>query len=70
MTHVPRTLRTSLGPRFLPLSPMVRVSLTRDELHHVVRGVERQRDECAAAGQHDAAERLAWRAAALREAGR
>ena len=70
MTHLPHTLRTSYGPRFLPLSPMVRVTLTPAELHHVVRGVERERAECEASGQHDAAERLAWRAAALREAGR
>lgn len=70
MTYLPHTLRTSFGPRFLPLSPMVRVSLTRAELHHVIRGVERERAECEAAGQHDAAVRLAWRAAALREAAR
>lgn len=66
----PHTIRTSHGPRWLPLPAMVRVSLTPSELHTLARAVEREAREAEAAGQHDVATRLDWRAASLREAAR
>ncbi len=67
---IPNMIRTSHGPRWLPLPAMVRVSLTPAELQTLARAIEREAREAEAAGQLDVAARLDWRGAALREAAR
>jgi hypothetical protein len=66
--HIPSTIRTSHGPRSLPMRPMLRVSLTRDELQHVITGLQREAAEHERDGRDDIAVRLHWRCADLREA--
>lgn len=61
------TIRTSFGPRLLPPAPMVRVSLTQRELHSLVRALNRDAHDAQQAGRFAEADRLATRAAALRD---
>ena len=68
--HIPATLRTTYGPSFLPQRPCVRVTLTRQELHTLARQIARDADAARAEGRYDAASRLDWRVADLREAAR
>lgn len=65
--HIPATIRLSTGPASLPRAPMVRVSLTINELFVLVRHIRREADALRIDGQDAAADRLDWRAAALRE---
>lgn len=64
--YVAPIIRTSLGPRLIAPTPLVRVSLTRDELHTLIRAVERHADQAERDGCVAAAGRLARRAAVLR----
>lgn len=64
------TIRTSFGVRSLPPRPMLRVSLTPAELHTLIRTIERDAEAAEHEGQIAAADHLARRAAALREAAR
>jgi hypothetical protein len=50
--------------------PMVTVALTIDEIHRLVRDLERDARAAEADGRFDVAESLDWRAAALRESAR
>jgi hypothetical protein len=68
--HIPSTIRTSFGPSYVPIRATVRVTLTRRELFATIRQIERDADEARTAGNDDAATRLDWRAADLREAAR
>jgi hypothetical protein len=68
--HFAPTIKTSFGMRSLPPRPMLRVSLTAAELHTLIRAIERDAVAAEQEGQLAAADHLAWRAAALREAGR
>ena len=62
------TIRTSLGPRLLTPSPSLR--LTRRELDSLIRGIDRDAVEAQEAGRFEEADRLAVRAAILRDAAR
>lgn len=64
------TIRTSFGPRALLRWPMVRISLTSAELHALIRAIERNSSSAEQEGHQSAAEHLARRATALREAAR
>jgi hypothetical protein len=68
--HLAPTIKTSFGLRSLPPRPMLRVSLTPAELHTLIRAIEREAEAAEQDGQIAAADHLAWRAAALREAAR
>lgn len=68
--NIPWVISTSHGPRRLPSRPMVRVALTHTELHRLACAVTLDAAEAERAGPHDGSERLFWRAADLREAGR
>ena len=68
--YIPSTIRTSFGPRALPRGPMVRVSLTSAELHVLISAIERDAVLAEQEGRTSAADRLSWRAAALRETAR
>lgn len=64
------SISTMYGRRRFSRPPLIRLSVTPHELHVLVRQVEREAVEAEQAGLLDAADSLAWRAAALREAGR
>jgi hypothetical protein len=68
--YIPHTICTGHGPHFLPLAPMVRVTLTVAELHAMAALVAKQGADAEAEGRSDVAQRLRWRAVELREAGR
>ena len=68
--HIVPTIKTSFGRRSLPPRPMLRVSLTPAELHTLIRAIERDAEAAEQDGRTAAADHLAWRAAALREAAR
>lgn len=68
--HISYLIPTSHGLRRLPSPPMVRIALKPSELHRLARILTLDAMEAERAGQHDNAERLHWRAADLREAGR
>ena len=67
---IPSTIRTSFGPRAINHRPMLRVSLTVQELHLLAAQLDREAAQAEAQGAIATADTLAWRAAALREAGR
>ena len=64
------TIRTSLGPRLLPPAPMIRLSLTRRELHALVRTLDRDAMEAQLAGRFAEADSLALRVVTLRNVAR
>ena len=66
----PPTIRGSFGTYSLPPTPLVTVTLTAHELASLARLIEREAVEAEEDGQEAAARRLAWRAAALRDARR
>jgi hypothetical protein len=69
--HIPHTIRTMAGAVSLPIArPTVRVSLSIDEIHRLVRDLERDARAAEQDGRFDVADSLDWRAAALREAAR
>ncbi len=68
--YLPHTIRTSHGPRSLPMRPMIRVSLTVAELQHVILGLQQEAARHEREGRDDVATRLHWRCADLREAAR
>ena len=68
--HIPSTIRTTFGPRALSHRPMIRVSLTPEELHRLILTVERAATEAERDGDMTAAHHLSWRAGALREVAR
>jgi hypothetical protein len=57
--HIPATIRTTYGPRSLPLSPMISVHLTMREVHDLARLLDREASEAESEGRHDIAARLA-----------
>jgi hypothetical protein len=61
------TIRTTFGPRLLPPPPTVRVSLTQRELHSLIRVLDRDAQDAQRAGRCAEADKLATRAAALRD---
>ena len=62
------TISTSFGPRQLPPRPMIRVSLTCRELDTLVRALDRDAVQAQQDGRVAEADRLALRAAMLRNA--
>ena len=68
--HIAPTIKTSFGMRSLPPRPMLRINLTPAELHTLIRAIERDAEAAEQDGRTVAANHLAWRAAALREAAR
>ena len=68
--HVPATIRTAFGPRALPRRPMLRVSVTPEELHTLTLALEREAAQAEREGDMGAADHLHWRTALLREAAR
>lgn len=65
----PSHIRLSTGPRLIPCAPPpVRLTLTVGEVLDLALLIERRAAEADAEGVPDIAERLHWRAAALREA--
>jgi hypothetical protein len=62
------TFRTSFGPRQLPSSPMVRVSLTRREVDALIRLLGRNAVQAERSGRFSEADNLALCAAILRGA--
>jgi hypothetical protein len=64
------TIRPALGPRLIEPPAMIRVSLTAGEISTLAAALARAAAEVEAAGDSASAERLGWRAAALREADR
>ena len=68
--HIVPTIKTSFGMRSLPPRPMLRINLTPAELHTLIRAIERDAEAAEQDGRVAAADHLAWRAAALREAAR
>lgn len=67
---IPHTMRTSFGPAFVLTRSSVCITLTRHELRTLARQIARDAEAARAEGRHDAATRLEWRVADLREAGR
>ena len=61
--HIPSIIKTSFGPRALPRCPMVRVSLTRAELHVLIRAIERDTTSAEEEARLSAANSLSWRVA-------
>jgi hypothetical protein len=68
--HIPSTIRTTVGPSSVPIRATIRVILTCGEFFAAIRQFERDAHDAGAAGNDDAATRLDWRVAALREAAR
>ena len=68
--HVPSTIRTAFGPRALPCRPMIRVTVTPEELHMLTLAIEREAIMAGREGDMAASNHLSWRACALREAAR
>jgi hypothetical protein len=67
--RVPAMIRTSHGWSTLPRAALIPISITADELHMLVRQLEREAEEAQREGRFSAADRLAARAAGLRGTG-
>jgi hypothetical protein len=68
--EIPSTFRLSSGPASIGTRPMHCVSLTLRELHLLWRALNAEAAEAEREGRWQTADTLAWRAAAIREAGR
>lgn len=68
--HISHTIQTAYGPGSIGAQPMVPIRVTRNELHLLVRAIERAAAEAETEGRLTVSDRLAWRAAGLKEAAR
>lgn len=68
--HTAHTFPTSAGRRLCAAPRHIVVLMTPGEAHDFAAALDRWADLLLAEGQREPAERLSWRAAALREAAR